>query len=337
MVSINERRLRLVVGRRTDQSRIDRIRSRFPFLEIEVCETEEDQDRALSTADILFTRMLPRKPILAPNLKWVHFMWEGVDSMSDEFRDSDILLTNSSGAHADHIAEHVFAFLLNLARRTRLYMELQERKEWLGWWDQPNLEKLRGSTIGIMGYGRIGRAIASVAAGFGMRVIALKREPKQKAQDDLHLPGCRDVDGRIPDRIVGPDGIMGLLGESDHVVVALPYTSETHQLVGWEHFQAMKGTAFFVNIGRGALVDEGSLIKALGTGEIAGAGLDVFEKEPLPPDSPLWSMKNVIITPHSSVGGDPAEDQVIDLFCENMERFIKGEDMINLVDKRKGY
>ncbi len=330
-------RLKLVVGRKTDDVRIERLRSRFPFLDIEVCETEDEQQKALPQADVLFTRILPRDPSIAPRLRWVHFMWEGVDSMSGEFRDSDVLLTNSSGAHADQIAEHVFTFILNHARKTRLYMGLQDKGEWLGWWDQPRLDKLRGSTIGIIGYGRIGRAIASVADGFGMKVIVMKRDPSIRSQDGHHLTWCRDPEGQIPEKIVGPEGMTELLSRSDHVVAALPYTRETHQIFGQDQFMAMKNSAFFVNIGRGALVDEDAMVRALERGEIAGAGLDVFEKEPLPPENPLWNMKNVIITPHSSVGGDPAEDQVIDLFCDNLERFLKGEDLLNVVDKKRGY
>lgn len=332
-----KQRLKLVIGRKTDPGHIDRIVSSFPFLDVEICQTEEEQDGALRSADMLFTRILPRRPSIAPDLKWVHFMWEGVDSMSDEFRDSDIVLTNSSGAHADHIAEHVFAFILNHARKARLYMDLQGRKEWLSWWDQPKLDMLRGSTIGVIGYGRIGRAIAAIANGFGMNVIAMKRNPSKKIVEGPEFIPCRDPEGRIPYKILGPDGIMELLSVSDHVVLALPYTRETHHLLGVEKFRAMKPTAFLVNIGRGALIDEGSLVDALGSGEIAGAGLDVFEKEPLPAQSPLWVMENVMITPHSSVGGDPAEDTVIDLFCENLDRFIRGDEMMNLVDKRKGY
>jgi phosphoglycerate dehydrogenase-like enzyme len=291
----------------------------------------------LPEADVLFTRILPRDPSIAPDLRWVQFMWEGVDSMSDGFRESDILLTNSSGAHADQIAEHVFAFILDHSRKTRLYMGLQDKGEWLGWRDQPRLEKLEGSTIGIIGYGRIGKAVARIANGFGMKVIALKRDPSKISREPISSSGDPDPEVKIPEMILGPDSLELLLSMSDHVVLSLPHTPETDHFFGWKEFEAMKTNAFLVNIGRGALVDEEALIKALRTGKLSGAGLDVFEIEPLPHDSPLWSMDNVFITPHSSVGGDPAEDQVIDLFCENLERYLRGEELMNLVDKKRGY
>lgn len=330
-------RLKLLIGKKLEQRYIDLIKKRFPQIEIETCETNEEQERKIETADLLFTRILPDDPESAPMLKWVQFMWEGVDKISPAFRDSNIILTNASGAHAIPIAEHVFNFILNHERKAFLYRRYQDRKEWLGWWDQPKLGLLNGKTIGIIGYGRIGRAIAGIARGFEMNVVAMKKDPHVRESSDLQYSKCCDKEGLIPSRIFGPDGLNELLSISDHIVISLPLTSDTKGMIGEKEFEVMKREAFFVNVGRGALIDEASMINALKEKRISGAGLDVFEKEPLPEDSPLWEMENVIITPHSSVGGDPADEQIVDLFCENLQRYLDGREMINVIDKKRGY
>jgi phosphoglycerate dehydrogenase-like enzyme len=329
--------LKLLIGKKMQQRYIDLIKQRFPQIEIDTCESKEEQERKLKETDLLFTRILLDDPGKAPLLKWVQFMWEGIDRISPAFRDSDIILTNASGAHAVPIAEHVFTFMLNHERKTFMYREYQQRKEWLGWWDQPKLDLLYGKTLGIIGYGRIGRAIAGIAKGFGMNVLALKKDPNARRSDGLHYSLCCDEEGSIPTRIFGPEGLHEILSLSDHVVLTLPLTEETRGVIGEGEFRKMKEGAYFMNVGRGELVDEHALKMALKKGWISGAGLDVFEKEPLPKEDPLWDMENVTITPHSSVGGDPADDQVVDLFCENLQRFIDGKDMINVIDKKRGY
>lgn len=328
---------KLVIGKEADEAYINRIRDSFPILEIITCREEEEQELLIRDADVLLTRILPKDPGIAPHLKWVHFIWEGVDTMSDKFRSSDVLLTNSSGAHTVHIAEHVMMYLLILSRKVFMYNDYQKRSEWLGWWDQPELRKLNGTTIGIIGYGRIGRAVARIADGFGMDVIAVKRTPSLKSQSSFHSEGCCDMEGSIPKVFYGLDEMDMMLDRCDSVVLSLPLTDETCGIFGKEQFIRMKDSAYFINIGRGGLVDEPALIEALENNEIGGAGLDVFSEEPLSSSSPLWKMDNVVITPHSSVGGDPSDNEVLDLFIENMERFMKGERMLNLVDKSRGY
>ena len=328
---------KLVIGKELEARYVNMIQERFPHLEIEICSEEEEQETCMVDADVLLTRIIPKDPSQAPRLKWVQFLWEGVDSMTRKFARSDVILTNSSGAHTVHIAEHVFSYLLTLSRKSFMYRKYQERREWLGWRDQPELRKLHGSKIGIVGYGRIGRAVARIADGFSMDVIALKRNPGRIMQDKHNGEGCCDMDGSIPKEFYGPDELCKMLGMCDHVVLSLPLTDETRDLFGVREFRAMKRSAFFINIGRGELVDEQALIRALDEKWIAGAGLDVFRDEPLPSDNPLWSMENVVITPHSSVGGDPADDEVVSLFIDNMERFTEGRPLVNLIDKSKGY
>ena len=328
---------KLVIGKPLPPSLLKSISDRLPGVKIVITETEEDQARELNDADVLFTRILPKEIRSAVRLKWVQFMWEGIDAMSSELKESNILLTNAGGAHAIQIAEHVFAYILNLSRQNRMYIRHQDNRYWLPWKDQPELKSLHGSTIGIIGYGRLGKAIATIAKGFGMKIIALKRNPGKQINYEHQGELNGDPNDIIPDRIMGPEGLSYLLGRSDHVVVTLPLTEETEGLIGRNQFKEMKRTAFFINVGRGRIVDEHSLIEAIKTETIAGAGLDVFYTEPLPLESPLWDMENVLITPHSSVGGDPADKQVVDIFLENLNRIKRGESLINLMDKSRGY
>ncbi|MGA1820170.1 MAG: D-2-hydroxyacid dehydrogenase [Thermoplasmatota archaeon] len=329
--------MKLVIGKRMEDGYIQIIQNRFPWLLVSTCSTREEQEEMLIDADILFTRILPEDPSKYPRLKWVHFMWEGIDTISEDFRSSDVLLTNSRGIHARQVAEHVFMYMLAHSRKLFDYRKNQESRFWLPWKDQPLLGTLNGKTLGIVGYGAIGREVSRIAKGFNMHVNAVKKDPEGAAQSPHSMSSGGDQFDPGPDKIMGPDGLDQLLNESDHIVLALPLTDETIDMFGKREFGSMKKGAFFVNVGRGALVNEDELIRSLEEGHLSGAGLDVFREEPLPATSPLWSMENVIITPHSSVGGDPADELVVGLFCENLDRYLKGEDMINVVDKRRGY
>ncbi len=328
---------KILIGKDLDQSYIDKILDKYPWVEVDTCTSEEEQERKLSDVDILFTRVIPKTTLKAPKLRWVQFMWEGIDEITEDFRDSKIILTNAGGAHTIPIAEHTFTFILDHEKRSFLYHAYQKKREWLGWKNQPKLGTLHGKTIGIIGYGRIGRAIAGIAKGFGMKVLAMKRTPADRSRSDLKYATCCDKEGKIPSEIHGPEGLHHILSNSDHIVLSLPLTEDTNNFIGPEEFKSMKKGTFLVNIGRGALIDEKALMAALDGGSISGAGLDVFKEEPLPPENPLWAYENVMITPHSSVGGDPADDQVVDIFIENLQRYIDGIEMINVIDKKRGY
>ncbi|MGA1872164.1 MAG: D-2-hydroxyacid dehydrogenase [Thermoplasmatota archaeon] len=328
---------KLVIGKRLDRRHIEMIRTRSPGLEISTCEIPEEQEKMLEGADILFSRMLPRSPSRYPSLKWVQFMWEGIDSMTEDLRSSDVIVTNASGIHSIQIAEHVFMYILVHSRKAFRYREDQMRGYWLPWSDQPLLETLSGKTIGVIGYGSIGRSVARIAKGFGMRVLALKRDIGSTGRLQYPDIGYDERSAGMADEIHGPGGLEEVLGSSDHIVLSLPLTDETRNMIGKTEFSWMREGSFFINVGRGELVDEDELIRNLQSGHLAGAGLDVFREEPLPGSSPLWSMDNVVLTPHSSVGGDPADERVVELFCENLTRFLEGGDMMNVIDKKRGY
>ncbi len=257
------------------------------------------------------------------NLKWFHFTGAGVDFLREINLKSDIIITNSSGVHPIPIAEHVFAFMLMLERKINKAFRDQIERKWGKDYERFNVAELHGKTIGIIGMGRIGEKIAQLAKAFDMNVLGIVRTLREK---DPHV-----------DELYDYNGLDKVLSKSDHVVVCLPLTEDTNNLFDYEKFKKMKSSAYFINIGRGKIVKEDDLIKALKEKIIAGAGLDVFEQEPLPADSELWDMENVIITPHYSGWTPKYMDRVVDIFCENLKAYLENTKMPNLVNRKEGY
>lgn len=329
--------MKLVIGKEFKEEALDRIKNSYPELEVRTAKNAEDQDREIRDADILLSRLIPSNLEGAPRLKWIQFTWEGVDHISEEMRKSDIIITNAGGAHSIQMAEHVFSYLLTISRKVPMYLELQKESKWLDWPKQPPLRRLYGSTIGILGYGRIGRTVAKIAQGFGMRILVSKKNPSEMSEEGYYEDNSYDIEGSVPERVFGPDELEELLPLCDYLVVTLPLTEDTRGLIGKRELRLMKEDSVLINIGRGPIVKEKDLIEALTEGWISGAGLDVFDQEPLPPENPLWDLDNVIITPHSGVGGDPADEKILEIFTENLKRFRKGEELINRIDKKRGY
>jgi len=260
----------------------------------------------------------------APKLKWVHSGGAGVERfMTPDFVASPIILTNSQGVYAVPIADHVMAFILHFSRRFGDLVRKQLAHEWEGWEERRTSGELCEKTLGIVGLGGIGSEVAKRAKAFGMRVIATRRRP--------------DRGGDFADEVRGPDQLAWLLRESDYVALCSALTQETRHLIGADEFRLMRPTAYITNIGRGELIDEQALIAALREGVIAGAGLDVFGQEPLPPDSPLWDMPNVMITPHDAGSSPQSHERFMAIFLENLRRYVAGEPLLNVVSKRAGY
>lgn len=279
------------------------------------------------------------KPEQAPNLRWVQVHWAGIDSLVDTpLWDSDIIITSASGIHAVNMAQYAFAQMLGWANKMRLWFQYQAQNEWPSQrWDKFVPDELRGRTLGVLGYGSIGREVARIGKAFGMTVLVTKRNVKQPKDVGYTLSGSGDPEGDVPDRIYPGEATRSMLAECDYVVITLPLTEKTRHLCNEEMLKDMKPNAYLINIGRGGLIDEKALVKALKKGWIAGAGLDVFEEEPLPADSPLWSMENVILTPHIS-GFTPHYDRrAVDLFAENLRRYLAGETLLNRVNREVGY
>lgn len=256
----------------------------------------------------------------APKLRWYHSIGAGVEDLVgvSELRERKLVLTNNSGPYDIPIAEHVLATILASAKQLHLYRDQQGRKEWKA---HPQNE-VRDATLVVFGIGSIGAEIARLASGVGMRVIGVRR--RQGA-----VPGVS--------RIVTPDHLADVAAEADYLVLAAPLTRETRGAVSREVIARMKPTAWLVNIARGAMVDEGALVEALQAGRIGGAALDALTDEPLPADSPLWSLPNVIITPHSSNSSPRLRERSVALFRENLRRYKAKEPLLNVVDLDAGY
>ncbi len=274
-----------------------------------------------------------------PRLEWLQTHSAGVDFLLGRpVWQSQVLITTLSGVHAVPIAEYLLAMILAFRWRLPAMRHYQARSEWVrGRWSVFAGPELRGSTLGVIGYGSIGRELARLGHAMGMRVLAANRSGRRLSQRGYRLPGTGDPQATIPEKIYPTGQFLEMLPQCDYVAVLAPLTAETRHMIGAEALARMKAGAFLFNAGRGALIDEAALIDALRNGSIAGAGLDVFETEPLPPDSPLWQMENVIISPHVSGFTLQYDERASDLFAENLRRYLDGEALLNLVDREKGY
>ena len=321
---------------------LDKLRAVSPRLVVKqrTGRNAEEVEQALEDGvEVLYTFYLPADLSRAPKLKWVQMHAAGVDSLLDHpIMKSDVLLTTTSGIHATPIAEYVFASILAFNRRVPQMLYYQSRREWpQGRWNLFARPELRDSTLGIVGYGSIGREVGRIAGCFGMRVVAIKRSVSQMRDVGYAVQGTGDREGALLDRAFPPERLSEMLSLCDYVVVAVPLTPETRKLIGEAELRAMKASAYLVNISRGGTVDEAALIRALREGWIAGAGLDVFEEEPLPSDSPLYDLENIILSPHVSGFTLRYDERASDLFAENLRRYLAGEPLLNLVDKARGY
>ncbi len=258
----------------------------------------------------------------APRLRWIHTEGAGVDrTLTEKLRQSGVVLTNSAGVHAVPIAEHVLALILAFARGLPALAKIQAKHAWVR--PDENRFEVEGQTLAVIGLGAIGQTLARKAQGLGLRVVGVRR----RAEDKLEFI----------DRLYRPEELDQALEQADHVAICLPLTPETLYLFGAPRFQRMKRGSYIYNIGRGAIIDSQALLNALDSGQVAGAGLDVTDPEPLLPQSPFWSQPNVIITNHTSGGSPKNPARTLDLFRDNLARAHRGEPLRNVVDKGAGY
>jgi len=252
-------------------------------------------------------------------LRWVHSMGAGVENLCRDVAGTDIIVTNSH-VHGDVIAEHVMALVLAHGRRLPAALARQVAARWAR--DGAVGTVVTGRTMGILGLGAIGTELARRAAAFGMRVWGVRRS-------GAAVPGV--------ERVVPPDGLDEVLRAADVLAITLPFTPETQGLVGARELAMLPRGAFVVNVGRGGIVDETALAGAIQSGHLGGAGLDVFEQEPLPPSSPLWRLPGVIITPHVGGSFPGFLDRAVPFFCDNLRRYLAGDALLNRVDVARGY
>ena len=323
-----------------DEARLDRLRRISPDLTV----TRAEADTAdYSRAEILYAGALPHDPGRAPGLKWVQVHMAGVNSLYEHpiYANRAIALTTASGVHAATVAEYAITALLALAHRVPRMVEWHGRGTW-----PPDEQRwplfvptaVRGATLGVIGYGSIGRELARIAkTAFAMRVLACKRDPSRRADPGYCPTGTGDPEGALPDAWFSPAQLPDLLTKSDVVVMCAPLTRETQQMIGARELGAMKKTAYFINVGRGASVDERALAAALVEKRIAGAAVDVFVQEPPAKGHPLYAVDNVIVSPHVSGFVASYDDDCCTLFAENLRRYLAGAPLLNLVDRAKGY
>lgn len=275
-----------------------------------------------------------------PNLRWIQSSWAGVEKLLDDplLNQETVQVTSSSGANVSQMGEYVVMMLLMLGHKMPMMLQAQREKRWIeDKFTSLQPKELRGSTVGIVGYGSIGREVARQLYAYGAKVLASKRDAMHP-EDKGYIPeGLGDPYGNYFDRLYPMEGLRGMLEECDFVVLTLPHTKSTECLFVKETFDYMKPGSYFVNVSRGQLVDEGALIDALNSGQLAGAALDVYSQEPLPPESPLWSQPNLILTPHISAFSPNMLNQVIELFIENLKRYLNKQPLYNVIDREQGY
>ena len=309
-------------------SHVEILRSRFPDITFTHTSDETEATNAAVTADVIFTsRMSPSTLRNASRLRWIQSSASSVSTLPlNELAAGQIVVTNTRTLQGPPIAEHVMGGLLVLARRYNLTLAAQREARWI----QNQMAGdatpwcLEGKAMTILGMGSIGQETASRARAFGMKIKAVRRRPGQPKPPFV-------------DKVYGPDQLPAALHGCDVLVIAAPFLASTDRLIGDTEISLMNRRALLVNVARGKIVDEAAMISALKSGQLGGAVLDVFDREPLDPASPLWTLPNVVITPHVASLRPNHWDDVIELFSDNLRRFMQGEPLRNLVDVGVGY
>jgi phosphoglycerate dehydrogenase-like enzyme len=330
-VGLTEAQRRQIEGAAPDAQIVDRR-----------CRSQAEMVEAVEGGcDVLFGFRVPDELVRrSPGLKWVQLLSAGADHiMKGELAArSTIAVTNSSGIHSTPIAEYTIGSMLAWSHGLHITLRAQMRREWKrNSQFMDTVDSMRGKALGVIGYGSIGRETARIAQALGMTVLALKRNPDDHRDSGWNPPGVGDPEGRIPARWYGPSDCAAILRESDYVTVTLPMTPHTRQFIGRDEIAAMRPNAYLVNIGRGEVIDQAALIEALREGRVGGAGLDVFEREPLEAESPLWEMENVILSPHMSGAFKDYNGACCEVFAANLARYTKGQPLLNQVDRALGY
>lgn len=316
---------KLIITQDLEDYLVDKVHEVVPEWELIVGKDKSIWEEHLTSAEIIAGWKKQMEQACMANdstIRWIQTWSAGVNSLPlDLLEKREVSVTSANGVHAYPISETIFALMLGLTRNVHTYVKNQQVKKWLH--GDLKLE-IHEKTVGIIGVGAIGKETAKIAKAFSMNVLGVRHSGKSEG---------------YVDEMYTPDQLSTLLPKCDYIVVTLPLTKETEQLFGDEQFKQMKNSAFFINIGRGQIVVENDLIEALKDGVIAGAGLDVFETEPMPPENPLWIMENVIITPHTAGSTEHYDQRLIeDIFIPNLKSYLKEMPLpINFLDYKKGY
>ena len=324
------------------QTRIREVSDRIQLRVIPAETADNIPDERWEETDILYTWHVLPDAGKAPNLRWVQFKSAGIDRYIDHpvFQIPEIITTTSSGVITSQIAEYVLMAILAFGQKLPELKAYQQRREWperAKKWQALLPVELRYSTVGILGYGSIGRQVARLLRPFGTTVLAVKKDAMHPEDFGFTKEGMGDPHGDFFQRLYPMEALHSMLQECDFLVAALPLTKATRHILDAAAFEAMKETAYLINVGRGELIDQAALIHALAVGQITGAALDVFEEEPLPEDSPLWEMAHVIISPHVSGLSRHVDEDTLSLFIENLNRYMADLPLHNRIDPDLGY
>lgn len=336
----------LMIASRLEPHEVERVRAVSPQVHVlyepellapvrwspEYRRTPEHEARwreLLARAEIMFDFDYSNRdefPDLAPNVRWVQASFAGIGQFLERYRYAERMpqarFTTASGIHAKPLAEFCALAMLSFSRDLfRMQRDQRERR-----WERRSATDLEGRTLAIVGVGNIGMEVARLAQAFRMRVIGIKRNTAGVDPASLYL-----------DELYGPEQLHDLLRQAEFLALVTPHTGETERMIGAPELALLPHGAVLINIGRGAVVDEPAMIEALRSGHLAGAALDVFAQEPLPQESPLWDMPNVLISPHATGMSDREGGRLTDLFCENLRRFLNDEPLINLYDPQRAY
>ena len=341
MTESNQEPIKVLVAMDFSDEIMQRLKDVSPRLQIErkfpnIAESEWED------VEILYSARHFPEPEHAPRLRWIQLHSAGMEHMINKpivQEAEDVEVTSSSGMHAIQMSEYCMAMMLAFMYQVPLMIERKRRVEW---GEKPyqtfNPHGLRGQTLGIVGYGSIGRELARIAHTMGMTVLASKRDLLGAVTDNgYYLQGTGDPEGDLPERFYPPEAVASMASECDFLVLAMPLTERTRHMINEDVFKAMPKSAYLINVARGGVVDEDALISALASEEIAGAALDVFEQEPLPATSPLWNLDNVIISPHVSGNTSNYHDKVADVFIENLKRYLEKRPLLNVLNRTEGY
>ncbi len=308
------------------ENAIPDLQQQYPDLDFVHCADRSETGASITDADV-YMGWLSRDDYLgAQQLKWIQSPSSGINYYIaiPELVASDVLLTSARGTHAGCLAESTFGMIFAVTRGIQASILDQQQRRWAPREIRSGMQEMRGSTMGLIGFGAFGRAVAARAHAFDMRIIAVDVFPSNQPDYVDALWGIE----RLPD----------MLREADYVVVTVPYTPETANMIGAEQLAQMKPTAMLLGMSRGGIIDQDALVDALREKHIAAAGLDVFTPEPLPEDSPLWALDNLIITPHIAGGTQYEGQYVLEIFSENLERFVNDNlPLRNQIDKQQGF
>jgi phosphoglycerate dehydrogenase-like enzyme len=307
---------------------VQKVRTEFPEIEIVYSAKKRDDEPALRDADVMIGWSLsPEQFRTAKSLCWIYSITAAVDQfLYPALISSEIAISNAGSVHGPVVAEHAIAMLLALAKRLPLAVRYQQRRKWAMeeiWNEQPRPREVRGSSAAVVGLGSIGAEAAAMAAALKMHVIGVREHPERGTS------GAHEV--------LSYDALDVAIARADFVVLAAPLTERTRHMIDARRLRFFKPTAFLINVSRGALVDEAALVKALRERRIAGAALDVFEEEPLSRWSPFWKMPQVLITPHTAFLTEHVWQRHYEVFTANLKRYLAGQPLENLVDKKRGY